>query len=159
MCATLFHRAADHLCQEGFDDQTRIRVMRRHRAERAIIAANQRLSIGLNSDGPAEFPQQIKGGGEPIIAALFRKIGQMLFRQRSPDIAHARAQFAPSETRGDTSQKVVEHQPVRLRENLLRVGGQPISDMRLPHTAPAAVTLDQPIAFQADEVRAHRIVR
>ncbi len=64
--------------------------MRRYRRKRTTLAANELLSVRLvKCDCSAQFLQQIKGGQESFVLALFRELIAMFFRQRSTDLAHA----------------------------------------------------------------------
>ena len=55
--------------------------MRRYRRKRTSLAANERLPLGLvKCDCSAQFLQQIKGGQESFVSALFRELIAMFFR-------------------------------------------------------------------------------
>ena len=90
MGAVLFNRNADHFCEQRLNHQTGVRVVHRYRRKRTTLAANERLPARLGKcDCSAQFLQQIKGGQESFVSALFRELIAMFFRQRSTDLAHA----------------------------------------------------------------------
>ena len=107
--AVLFYRTADDFREQRLDDQTGIRVMRRYRGKRTPLAANERLPARLvNRDCSAQFLQQIKGGQESFVSALFRELIAMFFRQRFADLAHARPKFPRVEPLGDARHEVIK---------------------------------------------------
>ena len=157
--AVLFNRNADDVREQRLDDQTGVWVMRRYRGKRTTLAANERLPARLvKRDCSAQFLQHIKGGQESFVSALLRELIAMFFRQRSTDLAHARPKFPRTETLGDARHKVIKQQSICFRKDLLGIGGKPIRRVRLSKTGSTPLTLNQTIAFETDQVRAHGIV-
>jgi hypothetical protein len=104
--AVLLYRNADDFSEQRLDDQTGVGVMRRYRRKRTTLAANERFPPGLvKCDCSAQFLQQIKGGQESFVSALFGELIAMFFRQRSTNLAHARPKFPRAEPLGDARQK------------------------------------------------------
>ena len=159
MSAVLFNRNADNFREQRLDDQTGIRVIRRYCGKRTTLAANELLPVRLvKCDCSAQFLQQIKGGQESFVSALFRELIAMFFRQRSTDLAHARPKFPRTEPLGDARHEVIEQQSICFRKDLLGVGRKPIRRVRLSKTGSTPLTLNQTIAFETDQVRSHGIV-
>ncbi len=157
--ALLFDRNADDFREQRLDNQTRVWVMRRYRGQRTALAANELLPVRLvKCDCSAQFLQQIKGGQESFVSALFRELIAMFFRQRSTDLAHARPKLPRTEPLGEARHKVIKQQPICLRKDLLGVGRKSIRRVRLSKTGPAPFTLNQTIAFETDQVRSYGIV-
>ena len=157
--AVLFNRNADDFREQRLDDQTGVGVMRRDRGQRTTLAANQRLPVGLvKRDCSAQFLQQLEGGRESDVSALFRQLIAMLFRQRSTDLAHARPKFPRAEPLGDARHQVTKQQSICFRKDLLGVGRKPIRRVRLSKTGSTPLTLNQTIAFETDQVRSDGIV-
>jgi hypothetical protein len=157
--AVLFNRNADDFREQRLDDQTSVWVMRRYRGKRTSLPANERLPVGLvKCDCSAQFLQQIKGGQESFVSALFRELIAMFFRQRSTDLPHARPKFPRAEPLGDARHEVIKQQSICFRKDLLGVGSKPIRRVRLAKTGSAPLTLNQAIAFETDQVCSHGIV-
>ena len=159
MRAVLFNWNADDFREQRLDDQAGVRVIRRYCRKRTILAANERLPVGLvKRDCSAQFLQQIKGSRESDVSALFRQLIAVFFCQRATDLAHARPKFARTEPLGDARHKVIKQQSICFRKDLLGVGRKPIRRVRLSKTGSTPLTLNQTIAFETDQVRSHRIV-
>src|SRR4029450_7059529 len=157
--AVVFYRNADDFREQRLDDQTSVRVMRRYRGKRTTLAANELFPVRLvKCNCSAQFLQQIKGGQESFVSALFRELIAMFFRQRSTDLAHARPKFPRTEPLGNARHKVIKQKSICFRKDLLGVGRKPIRHVRLSQTGSTSFTLNQTIAFETDQVRAHGIV-
>ena len=88
MSALFFYRNADNFSEQCLDDQAGVGVMRRDRRKRTSLAANERFPVGLlKCDCSAQFLQQIQGGRESDVSALFRELITMFFRQSSRMLA------------------------------------------------------------------------
>src|ERR1700693_2684717 len=133
--------------------------MRRYRGKRTTLATNERLPVRfVKCYGSAQFLQQIKGGQESFVSALFRELIALFFRQRSTDLAHARPKFSRTEPLRNARHKVIKQKSICFRKDLLGIGRKPIRRVRLSKTGSTPFTMNQTIAFETDEVRSHGIV-
>jgi len=108
VCTTLFNRNADDFREKRLSDQTSVRIIRRYRCKRTIVAANKFCAVSVKRDCAAQLLQQIKRDRKPFISILFFQPVHMFVRQNSPNLTHASSQFPPRKPLGDAGQEAVQ---------------------------------------------------
>ena len=160
MNAALFYRCANNLSEQRFRDEARIRMMSRGRGERtAIITANKMSAFALvKSSGASKLLQNTERCFDPLRARFALDFEQVVVGHSPPHFSHRRAELFGAQFPRQNSEQEIEERSVGFWENLLRLGREGVSRVWFSKTGLRSRLMNQPVAFQAQKVRSHRIV-
>ncbi len=160
MNAALFYRCANNLSEQRFRDEARIGMMSRGRGERtAIITANEMSAFTLvKSSGASKLLQNIERCFDPLRARFALDFEQVVVGHSPPHFSHRRAQLFRAQLPRQNCEQEIEKRSVGFRKNLLRLGREGISRVWFSKTGLRSCLMNQPVAFQAQKMRPHRIV-
>ena len=159
MYAVLSDRSAYDQREERSRDEARFRMMSRRRRERTTVAANEMFAFAfVKSGGAAEILQNPERRFDPLLARFVFNFQEMIGSDHFSHVPHRRAQLFLAQLLRENSEKKIEKRSIGFRENLLRLRGQGIRDVRLPKAWLRARLPDKSVSLQTGEVRPHRVV-